>query len=139
MSHYRHRSKKSNASNGASGSKLRSKKRIKVTIEHGHANHLADDFSSTAYWYQKLPTVPFGILPVEERLPLRPTGPGTATPAEPTTDEQRSARAGAAARNDAFQEARRDFLAARAAETHASSAGNVAQAADIRQRYVSGE
>ncbi len=118
---------------------VRFKKRIKVTIEHGHANHLADDFSSTAYWYQKLPTVPFGILPVEERLPLRPTGPGTATPAEPTTDEQRSARAGAAARNDAFQEARRDFLAARAAETHASSAGNVAQAADIRQRYVSGE
>jgi hypothetical protein len=118
---------------------VRFKKRIRVTIEHGHANHLADDFSSTAYWYQKLPTVPFGILPVEERLPLRPTGPGTATPTEATSDAQRAARAGAAERNEAFQKARADFLAGRAAETRASSDGNVAQAADIRQRYLSGE
>lgn len=29
------------------------KKRIRVTIEHGHANHLCDDWASTAYWYQK--------------------------------------------------------------------------------------
>jgi hypothetical protein len=28
-------------------------KRIRVTIEHGHANHLCDDWASTAYWYQK--------------------------------------------------------------------------------------
>ena len=25
---------------------------IKVTIEHGHANDLSNDYSSTAYWYQ---------------------------------------------------------------------------------------
>lgn len=31
------------------------KKRIRVTIEHGHANHLCDDWASTAYWYQKKP------------------------------------------------------------------------------------
>ncbi len=118
---------------------VRFKKRIKVTIEHGHANHLADDFSSTAYWYQKLPTVPFGVLPVGDRLPLRATGPGTATPAQATTDAQKAARAGAAERNEAFQKARRDFLAGRAQETRASSDGNVAQAADIRRRYLSGE
>lgn len=30
-------------------------KQIAVTIEHGHDNHRADDWSSTAYWYQKEP------------------------------------------------------------------------------------
>jgi hypothetical protein len=45
-------------------------KSIRVTMEHGHANHLADDWSSTAYWYQKLTSKPFGILPVEKRIPI---------------------------------------------------------------------
>ncbi|MBD3195766.1 MAG: DUF2961 domain-containing protein [Candidatus Lokiarchaeota archaeon] len=30
-------------------------KKIAVTIEHGHDNHRADDWSTTAYWYQKEP------------------------------------------------------------------------------------
>lgn len=30
-------------------------KEIKVTIEHGHDNNRSDDWSSTAYWYQKEP------------------------------------------------------------------------------------
>ena len=46
-------------------------KSLKVTMEHGHANHLSDDWSSTAYWYQLLPTKPFSIQPVEERIPLK--------------------------------------------------------------------
>jgi len=45
-------------------------KSIKVTIEHGHANHRSDDYSSTAYWYQTEPHKPLRPLPpVEERLP----------------------------------------------------------------------
>jgi hypothetical protein len=45
-------------------------KSIKVTIEHGHANSLTNDYSSTAYWYQIEPHQPFPrILPVELRLP----------------------------------------------------------------------
>ena len=45
-------------------------KNIKVKIEHGHANQRSDDWSSTAYWYQKEPHKEFKqILPVEERLP----------------------------------------------------------------------
>ncbi|MFV0363698.1 MAG: glycoside hydrolase family 172 protein [Suipraeoptans sp.] len=45
-------------------------KSLRVTIEHGHANHLSDDWSSTAYWYQLLPTKSKNsILPMEERLP----------------------------------------------------------------------
>jgi len=44
--------------------------RMRVTIEHGHANHRSDDYSSTAYWYQTLPHKPFEpMLPVEKRLP----------------------------------------------------------------------
>jgi len=45
-------------------------KSLKVTIEHGHANNLSLDYSSTAYWYQTLPHAPFpALLPVEQRLP----------------------------------------------------------------------
>lgn len=45
-------------------------KSIRVTIEHGHANSLSNDYSSTAYWYQSEPHAPFpALLPVEERLP----------------------------------------------------------------------
>jgi hypothetical protein len=42
---------------------------ILVTIEHGHANRRSDDISSTAYWYQVEPHLPFALAPVEERLP----------------------------------------------------------------------
>jgi hypothetical protein len=38
---------------------------IRVTIEHGHANHMTHDFSSTAYWYQ-MNRRPFTLLPVGE-------------------------------------------------------------------------
>ncbi len=45
---------------------------IKVTIEHGHANKLMNDYSSTAYWYQVSPHGEFpSMLPVEQRLPRR--------------------------------------------------------------------
>jgi len=46
------------------------KKSIKVTIEHGHGNHTANDYSSTAYWYQIEPHKKFDILPVEKRYPV---------------------------------------------------------------------
>ena len=46
-------------------------KSIRVTIEHGHANVHADDYSSVAYWYQAEPHEPFpALLPVEKRLPI---------------------------------------------------------------------
>lgn len=50
-------------------------KSIRVTIEHGHANRRSDDYSSTAYWYQREPHARFPtLLPVAERLP-RPDEP----------------------------------------------------------------
>jgi hypothetical protein len=46
-------------------------KSIKVTIENGHANVHANDYSSVAYWYQSEPHGPFPrLLPVEQRLPI---------------------------------------------------------------------
>lgn len=45
-------------------------KSLLVTIEHGHANKLSNDYASTAYWYQLEPHLPFEPLPdVGQRLP----------------------------------------------------------------------
>ena len=50
---------------------------IQVTIEHGHANSLTNDYASTAYWYQTEPHKPFpALLPVAQRLPRSDTPPG---------------------------------------------------------------
>jgi hypothetical protein len=54
---------------------IRFEKSIRVSIEHGHANKLSNDYSSTAYWYQIEPHGPFpALLPVELRMP-RPDEP----------------------------------------------------------------
>ncbi len=43
---------------------------IRVTMEHGHANDRADDFSSCAYWYQAEPHAAFPALPdAAQRMP----------------------------------------------------------------------
>ena len=42
---------------------IRFRTRIRVTIETGHANALANDYSSTAYWYQRGRTRPLAPLP----------------------------------------------------------------------------
>jgi len=49
---------------------VRFQKEIKVTIEHGHGNHLANEMSSTAYWYAEQPTRIAQPPPVEKRLPV---------------------------------------------------------------------
>ena len=50
---------------------VRFRKGVKVTIEHGHGNHLANEMSSVAYWYQLEPHARFGILPVRKRQPVQ--------------------------------------------------------------------
>ena len=49
---------------------VRFEKEIKVTIEHGHGNHLANEMASVAYWYQKEPHRKFGIIDVAQRQPV---------------------------------------------------------------------
>jgi hypothetical protein len=54
---------------------VRFRSSIRVSIETGHANALANDYSSTAYWYQRGRRHPLPRLaPVEARLP-RPDPP----------------------------------------------------------------
>jgi hypothetical protein len=57
---------------------------LKHTMEHGHANHRADNFYSCCYWYQSQPATIFPPLPrVEDRIPrvAAVPGPGGAKPA----------------------------------------------------------
>ena len=59
-------------------------KYLKHTIEHGHADHRADDYFSVAYWYQATPYTDFPALPpAESRIPRLKAvpGPGGAQPA----------------------------------------------------------
>jgi len=59
-------------------------KYLKYTIEHGHANHRADNYFSVAYWYQAGPYTDFPALPpAESRIPRLKAvlGPGAAQPA----------------------------------------------------------
>lgn len=52
---------------------IRFQEHLRVTLEHGHANDLANDYSSVAFWYQQEPHAPFAPLPPPEaRLPLPP-------------------------------------------------------------------
>ena len=54
---------------------IRFRKSIEVSIEHGHANKLSNDYSSTAYYYLKKPRRGGPKLPgVQDRLP-RPDEP----------------------------------------------------------------
>ncbi|MDQ6795347.1 MAG: DUF2961 domain-containing protein [Chloroflexota bacterium] len=117
---------------------LHFKSRIRVTIEHGHANHLADDWASTAYWYQLPPSPTATILPVELRLPHRPEAPPAARNAAPLAGvEEETARLRAA-----YEARRRDYLerkAATAAErielAKAWERGNRDAAANARERF----
>ena len=49
---------------------VRFQKEIKVTIEHGHGNHLANEMSSVGYWYADKPTGAVQPPPVEKRMPV---------------------------------------------------------------------
>ena len=49
---------------------VRFENQIKVTIEHGHANHLTNEMSSVAYWYAAKPTRVAAPPPVAKRMPV---------------------------------------------------------------------
>ncbi|MDA0745972.1 MAG: DUF2961 domain-containing protein [bacterium] len=53
---------------------VRFRNSIKATIEHGHGNHLANEMSSVAYWYQLEPHKKFGIPSVKQRQPVARLG-----------------------------------------------------------------
>ena len=49
---------------------VRFQREVKVTIEHGHGNHLANEMASTAYWYAAEPTAAAAPPPMAARLPV---------------------------------------------------------------------
>lgn len=53
---------------------IRFSRSIRVTIEHGHANDKANDYSSVAYWYQDEPHAPFPPLPTKASRALHVYG-----------------------------------------------------------------
>lgn len=50
---------------------VRFTREIKATIEVGHANHLANEVSSVAYWYADQPSQAVAVPEVARRLPVR--------------------------------------------------------------------
>jgi hypothetical protein len=56
---------------------VRFDKEIKVTIEHGHGNHLCNEMSSVAYWYAGKPTRVARPPAVAKRLPVLRDSQGT--------------------------------------------------------------
>ena len=115
-------------------------KRIVVTIEHGHANHLADDWSSTAYWYQTLPSPVKSVLPVGDRLPTSPSknaaGPDQGTPSDLVySDDQRAALEAARERFSRYKALRKEHLDRKIERTRQYSRRNVEQAKTLRDRY----
>ncbi|MGR0558658.1 DUF2961 domain-containing protein [Escherichia coli] len=112
------------------------KKRIRVTIEHGHANHLSDDWASTAYWYQKKP-VGVSIQPLEERIPTTPgdierRGVGQSNVA--LTSEMQEQKVNAQRRFDEFMKVRQIEIESKLEATRMKEKGNIEHASQIANK-----
>lgn len=117
---------------------IRFSKGIRVTFEHGHGNHLSDDWSSTAYWYQTLPSPVLTIPDVDRRLPLRPVEQVVEATAPELTAEQKQAREAAARRMEEFVRRRDALRDERRVLVDAWERGNAKQARNLRRRYDAG-
>jgi hypothetical protein len=120
---------------------------IRVTMEHGHGNHSANDWASTAYWYQSLPGLPLSVPPVEQRLPLRngdlgvvPVLPPLAVPPPPggVTEEMRRLSEQHRARVQRQQEEWAAETAARWEVSREQSRRSVAAARELRRAWLDG-
>lgn len=120
---------------------VRFNSKIKVTLEHGHANHLRDDWSTTAYWYQTLPGPKLDILPMKDRLPNRPqimqpqpagprSGVDALTELQVKNIQQREDRL------NEFVDDRNKWLERRAAASRERARSNVKNAKEIRKRFL---
>ena len=115
---------------------VRFEKSLKVTIEHGHANHLSDDWSSTAYWYQTLPTAkPITILPVEERIPNVPVLPERNLQMPELTEEMKEARESWAKRWEEYKPAREEQFRIKENKARRESKLNTEFAKKLREEY----
>lgn len=118
---------------------VRFNKRIKVTLESGHANHLRDDWATTAYWYQTLPGPKLSLLPVDQRLPRKATinkdDVQEPVVAEMTGLQQKMVQQ----RADRLVEYLRDrqvYIDRRAADSQQRAKENVQLAKEVRDRWL---
>ncbi|WP_372662182.1 DUF2961 domain-containing protein [Cohnella sp.] len=116
-------------------------KSLKVTMEHGHANHLSDDWASTAYWYQTLPSKPFSILPVEERIQLMPKviSPIAQPAPQALNNEMKKSFQEAEDRMKKYSEGRQAELQKKLDRTPGHSQGNIDLSKQVRSAFLSGE
>ena len=114
---------------------VRFKRKIWVTVEHGHANHLSDDWASTAYWYQDAPAGGLTVPPFEQRIPNLPgkRNPQPA-PVGNLTDEQRLQLAEANARYEEYSQIREVEIAAKLRTTREREKANIAFARGLGDR-----
>ncbi len=115
---------------------IRFEKSIRVTIEHGHANHLCDDWSSTAYWYQTLEdSDPVTIQPVEERIPVTAVLPERKDPEVLLTPEMKQAMECYEKRWEEYKPEREAQFRLKEEKTRKDSKENVEYAEKLRKEY----
>ena len=112
------------------------KKHIQISMEHGHANHLSDDWACTAYWYQMAPVTEVTIQPVEERLVLKRTfnTPKPKKEAEMTLEMNEAYRA----RNErmkVFEQNKREQIRLNGSRTAPSEEGNRKLARKVKNQF----
>jgi hypothetical protein len=112
-------------------------------MEHGHANHLTDDWSTTVYWYQTLPGPKLEILPVQSRLPRRPEFPPqnstTDTPKpKDLTELQKKMIVQRSQRFEEFKKDLVDLMESKAKESRERAEKNIELAKDVRRRFMEG-
>lgn len=110
-------------------------KRIKVTMEHGHANHLSDDWASTAYWYQSSIADNVDILPAAERIPLKKVQELPNGQTAVLTEEMKKAMSDQKKRMEEYLPARQKQINMNMARTEQSSEGNIKLSRDVRSKY----
>ncbi|WVF71059.1 hypothetical protein IAT40_005856 [Kwoniella sp. CBS 6097] len=118
---------------------VRFNKKIEVTMESGHGNHLRDDWSTTAYWYQTLPAPKLDILPVDKRLPRRSQidTDDIPEPDQSLWDDEKKKLV--KQRDDRYKEYlkdREEWIERRAKDSQERAKKNVEIAQDIRNRWL---
>lgn len=111
------------------------KKSIKVTMEHGHANHLSDDWASTAYWYQTAPFAGVTIQPVEQRIALKRLQEIPMACQPMLNEEMLTAKKQSSERHQEFIKEKEKQTDSNAARTAAASRGNIESAKRIKESF----
>lgn len=117
---------------------VRFTKSLRVSIEHGHSNQLSDEWVSTAYWYQTLPTATaITIAPVEDRIPNVPImkAPSSRMADEDMTEDMKMAREEYAKRWKEYEPVRMEQIRIKEEKARRESALNTEFAKKLRNEY----